>query len=81
MNAREVVYSILENLSYSEDIQDEDHLQYHLGLDSFSMMTLIKELESALDVEFDQSDMDPFDLQNVADVISLAERYSGSYGK
>lgn len=81
MNAREIVYSILENLSCAEKIHDEDHLQYHLGLDSLSMITLLIELEDTLDVEFDQSDLNPFDFQNVEDVIKLAERYGCSYGE
>lgn len=41
------------------------------------MVTLLVELEDALGIELDESDMNPFDLTTAEDVIALAERYAG----
>lgn len=77
MKVKEKVYEILQELSCEENIKDEDSLQQNLALDSLAMVTLLVELEEALDIQLDEADMNPFDLLTVGDVVRLAEKYRG----
>lgn len=77
MNVKEKVYTILEELSCMEEVKNRDRLQEDLTLDSLSMVTLLVELEEELNIQLDESDMNPFDLITVGDVIRLAEKYVG----
>ena len=71
------VIEILAELSGTENISTENHLQNDLGLDSMLMVTLLIEIEENFNIELDESDMNPFDLNIVQDVISLVEKYGG----
>lgn len=75
MSIKEEVYRILQDISCREDIEVSDDLKKDLGFDSLSMITLLIELEDALRVELEESDMDPVALITVQDVVELAERY------
>ena len=77
MKIKEIVYEILKELSCEKDFKDCDSLQENLMLDSLSMVTLLVEIEEALNIQLDESDMNPFDLTTVGDVVHLAERYEG----
>lgn len=77
MKAKEKVYEILNELSCEGKIKDSDSLQEELMLDSLSMVTLLVELEETLNIQLDESDMNPFDLITVGDVVRLAEKYGG----
>ena len=78
MNLKENVYAILEKLSCSETVNDTDKLQEDLVLDSLAMVTLLLELEDTLNIQLDESDMNPFDLVTAEDVVTLAEKYIGN---
>ena len=71
------VIEVLTELSGTEKISLENHLQNDLGLDSMLMVTLLIEIEEKFNIELNESDMNPFDLNTVQDVISLVEKYGG----
>lgn len=71
------VIEVLTELSGTESISLENHLQNDLGLDSMLMVTLLLEIEEKFEIELNESDMNPFDLNTVQDVISLVEKYGG----
>lgn len=77
MNVETKVKEILLELSGEETIENTDHLQGNLALDSLMMVTLLIEIEEAFNIELDESDMNPFDLETVRDIIELIERYNG----
>lgn len=68
---------ILSELSGIEMICLEHELQSDLGLDSLQMVTLLMMLEENFHIMLDESDMNPFDLVNVWQVIDLVEKYVG----
>ena len=47
-----------------------------LSFDSLMMVTLLLELEECFDIELDESDMNPFALETVEQVILLMEKYA-----
>lgn len=71
------VAEILHELSTVDDITEESTLQAELCLDSLLMVTLLIEIEERFKIELDESDMNPFDLITVSDVIHLIEKYKG----
>ena len=73
----EKVVSILSELCEIEEIFAENELQKDLGLDSLQMVTLLMMLEEKFEIVLEESDMNPFDLTLVEDVIHLVERYTG----
>lgn len=73
----EKVVSILSELCEIEEISAENALQKDLGLDSLQMVTLLMMLEEKFEIVLEESDMNPFDLTLVEDVIHLVERYTG----
>ena len=77
MNLNESVIEIIYNLCGDDNIELESRLQDDLGLDSLLMVTMLVVLEETFDVQLDESDMNPFDLVTVSDVIALAEKYCG----
>lgn len=79
IDVRKAVFPVLQELSQKEYLKNTDSLQGDLGLDSLGMVTLLVELEDALDIILDESDMNPFDLTTVGDVVALAERYIGEH--
>ena len=68
---------ILSELSGIETICLEHELQSELGLDSLQMVTLLMMLEENFQITLDESDMNPFDLVNVWQVVDLVEKYVG----
>ena len=76
MNEIEItVVEILENLGV-ENVDDfSAKLIEDLGLDSLKMVTLLIEIEDAFGIELDESDMNPFDLVTVNDIVTLARKY------
>lgn len=75
MLVKERVFKILSKLSGKAEINDNDMLLASLGLDSLAMITLLLELEEEFGIELAESDMNPYDLTSVADVVALAEKY------
>lgn len=77
MSIEEKVKGILSELSGVETIVNDATLQGDLALDSLLMVTLLIEIEEAFGIVLDESDMNPFDLTTVQDVIHMVEKYCG----
>ncbi len=75
MKMEERVFEIIKELSGREEIQETDNLQDDVALDSLGMVTLLMEIEECFEIELEESDMNPFDLTAVSDVLKLVERY------
>ena len=71
------VYVILSELSGTETICLEYELQSDLGLDSLQMVMLLMMLEENFQITLDESDMNPFDLTTVSNVVNLVKKYIG----
>lgn len=71
------VARILKELSGLDEIKPEDSLQQDLALDSMLMVTLLIELEDEFDIELDEADMNPFELNTVQDTVDLVDKYGG----
>ncbi|MBR3686749.1 MAG: acyl carrier protein [Clostridia bacterium] len=68
---------ILSLLSGIENICPEHQLQDDLVLDSLQMVTLLILLEENFEITLSESDMNPFDLITVSDIVSLLAKYVG----
>ena len=69
------VTTILSELSGMEIICFEQKLQGDLALDSLQLVTLLILIEENFQIVLNESDMNPFDLITVKDVINLATKY------
>mgnify|MGYP004668936517 FL=1 len=70
------VLDILADLALTKPTQ-EMTLLGDLQLDSLRLVMLLVTLEDTFAIELDESDMDPFALVTVQDVIDLAQKYTG----
>ena len=77
MNIETKVKEILCELSGEENIENTDHLQGDLALDSLMMVTMLVEIEEAFAIELDEADMNPFDLGTVQNVVDMVAKYCG----
>lgn len=77
MEIFEKISEILCELSGIKEIKPEDNLKEDLALDSLSMVTLLLEIEEIFEIELNESDMNPFDLNTVEDAVKLVEKYRG----
>ena len=75
------VIDILKELSGKEDIQITDDLQTVVCLDSLELVQLLIEIENEFEIILNESDLNPFDLETVKDVVDLVERYVDDYEK
>ena len=75
MKIFETVSAIILDLAGVKTITPELDLQKNLALDSLEMVTLLVMLEEIFEITLDESDMNPFDLTTVADVVKLVEKY------
>lgn len=75
MYTKEKVVKILMELSGKDIINDTDDLQQNIGLDSLGLVTMLLMIEDVFNIQLKESDMNPFDLNTVLDVIQLVERY------
>lgn len=75
MNIEEKVKGILSDISGEKNIKSEATLQGDLSLDSLSMVTLLVEIEDIFDIELEESDMNPFELDTVQSVIDMIAKY------
>lgn len=74
---KESIYKILSDLSGVEVNESQSKLVDDIGFDSLMLVTMLLEIEEKLDIELDESDMNPYDLITAGDVIAMAERYTG----
>ncbi len=75
MPIKERVFELLEGLTAVEEISVYDELAGDLGLDSLGLVTLLVAVEDTFQIELDESELDPFALQTVDDIVRLAEKY------
>ena len=77
MEIFEKVKTVLHELCGAEELCPESELQGGLGLDSLQMVALLMMLEETFSITLEESDMNPFDLTDVAHVVGLVEKYVG----
>ena len=77
MNENSKVFDILKELSGSDSFNETSDLHNDLALDSLNMVTLLVNIEDEYGITLQESDMNPFNLLTVADVIELVSRYGG----
>ncbi len=68
---------ILSELSGIDNICLEHELENDLALDSLQMITLLMMLEESFLIVLDESDMNPFNLATVQQVVKLVKKYVG----
>ena len=76
MENKKTIIDTLRELWNNPDAQEADELRRDLGIDSLGMVSLLLDLEDTFGFVLEESDMNPFDLITVADVIHLVERYT-----
>ena len=77
MNKREKqVVEVLEDLCLAEITELSQTLLGDLAMDSLRMVMLLVSLEDTFGIELDESDMNPFALVTVADVVNLVSKYA-----
>lgn len=72
------IIEILKELSGLDEVKLDDHLQNDLALDSFSMVALMITIEDTFQIELEESDLNPYQLNTVQDVANLVEKYQQS---
>lgn len=77
MNTKEKIREILFELSGMEITDNNASLQVDLALDSLAMVMLLIEIEEEFGIELEESDMNPFELNTVQDIIDLVSKYLG----
>ena len=77
MNLEEKIREILFELSGMEITDNNASLQVDLALDSLTMVMLLIEIEEEFGIELEESDMNPFELNTVQEIIDLVSKYLG----
>ena len=77
MDVQERVFNIIRELSGLENISLDSSFQDEIYLDSLIMVTLLIMIEDRFNIVLDESDMNPFDLITVNDVVALVKKYVG----
>ena len=72
---KEQTIQILEELCTEKITDTSLQLLDDLSLDSLCMVMLLVMIEDVFEIELDESDMNPFALVTVEDVISLVSKY------
>ena len=69
------VTEILEDICAIEVTDETATLQNDLQMDSLRMVMLLVMIEDTFEIELDESDMNPFVLLTVEDVVALVNQY------
>ena len=72
---REQVFEVVEELCLTSIEDGTQTLLEDLSLDSLRMVMLLVSLEDRFEIELDESDMNPFALITVNDVVDLVLKY------
>ena len=75
MDFRKKVYEIIGSICGLEVDSQDRSLSDDLGIDSLGMVALLIELEDSLNIELEESDMNPLMLKTTEDIVKLAEKY------
>lgn len=73
---KEKVNEILKEKSFCDEIISDLKLREDLGLDSLNMVELMVEIEDKFNIEIEESDLDPAELQTVGQIYALLEKYT-----
>lgn len=74
---RDRVYKIIKKLSDVHACKDNMKLVGDIGLDSLLLVTMLIEIEDEFEIELNESDMNPYELETIGDVIAMVGRYAG----
>ena len=69
------LFEVIEDLCLIPVQSGEQTLMDDLNFDSLRLVMLLVALEDTFEIELDESDMNPFALITVSDVISLVMKY------
>lgn len=75
MDFRKKVYEIISSICGLEVDSQDKSLSDDLGIDSLGMVALLIELEDSLNIELEESDMNPLMLKTTEDIVKLVEKY------
>lgn len=75
MSTLEKIIGILRELSPCRGLGAGSALQEDAGLDSLGMVALLVAVEDCFSIQLEESDMDPFLLQTVGDIVCLTDKY------
>ncbi len=78
MEIEKIVIDILTDLSGKQKIELSDSIREDLVLDSLGMVNLLLKFEERFNIELDESDMNPFELDTVEKAVLLAKKYVGN---
>ena len=70
------VTALINDIAPTEVKEKSNLLQNDLGMDSLGLIMLLTMIEDTFEIELDESDMNPFALQTVQDVIDLVTKYA-----
>jgi len=71
----EKLSELLKELCSNETIQPDNDLKNDLGLNSLGVVTLMVMIEDRFNIAFNESDLNPFELKTVQNVVNLIEKY------
>lgn len=74
------VVEILENICMEKITDTSVKLLEDLSMDSLRMVMLLVMIEDTFEIELDESDMNPFALVMVQDVITFVAKYKNESG-
>ncbi len=69
------VISLINTLGQFEVREPSNSLELDLGFDSLGLIILLTMIEESFQIELDESDMNPFELRTVQNVIDLVAKY------
>lgn len=69
------VISLINTLGRFEVREPSNLLELDLGFDSLGLIILLTMIEETFHIELDESDMNPFELRTVQNVIDLVAKY------
>ena len=69
------VVTLINDICPTNVKENSNSLQNDLGMDSLGLIMLLTMIEDTFEIELDESDMDPFALRTVQDVIDLVAKY------
>ena len=72
----QAVVTLINDICPTNVKENSNSLQNDLGMDSLGLIMLLTMIEDTFEIELDESDMNPFALQTVQDVIDLVTKYT-----
>ena len=77
---REQVIEVLEDICNEKILDTSPQLRSELHMDSMQMVMILVLLEETFEIELDESDMNPFALITVQNVVDLVTKYKSGGG-